>query len=225
MNYYKLKRICVIIGHYGSGKTNFAVDLAIKSADSGYKTNIVDLDIVNPYFRTADFKNMFENKGISMTSSVYAVSNLDIPAITFDLNSVVSDNQNVIIDVGGDDAGAVALGQFKSVFDKFKEETDVLYVINKYRNITEQPQKELNLLRDIESISRLKATAVINNSNLGAETNIETVMNSLDYAKKTAALCGLELKFTTYPDWINPAVLTNDVNFIAVKRYVKPVWE
>ena len=73
MNYYKLKRICVIIGHYGSGKTNFAVDLAIKSADSGYKTNIVDLDIVNPYFRTADFKNMFENKGISMTSSVYAV--------------------------------------------------------------------------------------------------------------------------------------------------------
>lgn len=225
MNYYKLKRICVIIGHYGSGKTNFAVDLAIKSADSGYKTNIVDLDIVNPYFRTADFKNMFENKGISMTSSVYAVSNLDIPAITFDLNSVVSDNQNVIIDVGGDDAGAVALGQFKSVFDKFKEETDVLYVINKYRNITEQPQKELNLLRDIESISRLKATAVINNSNLGAETNIETVMNSLDYAKKTAALCGLELKFTTYPDWINPAVLTNDVNFIPVKRYVKPVWE
>ena len=131
MNYYKLKRICVIIGHYGSGKTNFAVDLAIKSADSGYKTNIVDLDIVNPYFRTADFKNMFENKGISMTSSVYAVSNLDIPAITFDLNSVVSDNQNVIIDVGGDNAGAVALGQFKSVFDKFKEETDVLYVINK----------------------------------------------------------------------------------------------
>lgn len=225
MNYYKLKRICVIIGHYGSGKTNFAVDLAIKSADSGYKTNIVDLDIVNPYFRTADFKNMFENKGISMTSSVYAVSNLDIPAITFDLNSVVSDNQNVIIDVGGDDVGAVALGQFKSVFDKFKEETDVLYVINKYRNITEQPQKELNLLRDIESISRLKATAVINNSNLGAETNIETVMNSLDYAKKTAALCGLELKFTTYPDWINPAVLTNDVNFIPVKRYVKPVWE
>lgn len=225
MNYYKLKRICVIIGHYGSGKTNFAVDLAIKSADSGYKTNIVDLDIVNPYFRTADFKNMFENKGISMTSSVYAVSNLDIPAITFDLNSVVSDNQNVIIDVGGDDAGAVALGQFKSVFDKFKEETDVLYVINKYRNIAEQPQKELNLLRDIESISRLKATAVINNSNLGAETNIETVMNSLDYAKETAALCGLELKFTTYPDWINPAVLPNDVNFIPVKRYVKPVWE
>ena len=150
---------------------------------------------------------------------------LDIPAITFDLNSVVSDNQNVIIDVGGDDAGAVALGQFKSVFDKFKEETDVLYVINKYRNITEQPQKELNLLRDIESISRLKATAVINNSNLGAETNIETVMNSLDYAKETAALCGLELKFTTYPDWINPAVLPNDVNFIPVKRYVKPVWE
>lgn len=225
MNYYKLKRICVIIGHYGSGKTNFAVDLAIKSADSGYKTNIVDLDIVNPYFRTADFKNMFENKGISMTSSVYAVSNLDIPAITFDLNAVVSDNQNVIIDVGGDDAGAVALGQFKSVFDKFKEETDVLYVINKYRNITEQPQKELELLRDIESISRLKATAVINNSNLGAETNIETVMNSLDYAKETAVLCGLELKFTTYPDWINPAVLPNDMNFIPVKRYVKPVWE
>ncbi len=225
MNCDKLKRICVVVGHYGSGKTNFAVDLAVKSAASGAKTNIVDLDIVNPYFRTADFKNMFEQKGISMTSSVYAVSNLDIPAITFDLNSVVSENQNVIVDVGGDDAGAVALGQYKSVFEKYKDETEVLFVINMYRAMTEHPQQALEVLREIEAISRLKATAIVNNSNLGIETDAGTVLNSLEYAKETAELCGLELKYTTYPEWVNPESFPTDMNFMPVKRYVKASWE
>ncbi len=225
MNCNKSKRISVIVGHYGSGKTNLAVDLALKSAASGVKTNIVDLDIVNPYFRTADFKNMFEQKGISMTSSVYAVSNLDIPAITFDLNAVASENQKVIIDVGGDDAGAVALGQYKSVFEKYNDETEVLYVINMYRAMTEQPQQALEVLKEIEAISRLKATAVVNNSNLGAETDAETVLNSLDYAEQTAKLCGLELKYTTYPDWINPKALPKNEKLMRVKRYVKASWE
>lgn len=219
------KRICVIIGHYGSGKTNIAVNLAVKSAESGNKTNIVDLDIVNPYFRTADFKNMFEQKGISMTSSVYAVSNLDIPAITFDLNAIASDDRNVIIDVGGDDAGAVALGQYKSIFERFKDDVEVLYVINKYRTMTSEPQQALEILREIEQISRLKATAVVNNSNLGMETDTKTILDSLDYARKTAELCGLELKYTTYPDWIKSDELTDDANFMPVKRYVKALWE
>lgn len=225
MNCGKCKRISVIVGHYGSGKTNLAVDLAVKSAASGVKTNIVDLDIVNPYFRTADFKNMFEQKGISMTSSVYAVSNLDIPAITFDLNAVASENQKVIIDVGGDDAGAVALGQYKSVFERYKDETEVLFVINMYRAMTEPPQQALEVLKEIEAISRLKATAVVNNSNLGAETDAQTVLNSLDYAEKTANLCGLELKYTAYPDWINPKAFPKNEKFMPVKRYVKVSWE
>lgn len=225
MNCNKSKRISVIVGHYGSGKTNLAVDLAVKSAASGVKTNIVDLDIVNPYFRTADFKNMFEQKGISMTSSVYAVSNLDIPAITFDLNAVASENQKVIIDVGGDDAGAVALGRYKSVFERYKDETEVLFVINKYRAMTETPQQALEVLKEIEAISRLKATAVVNNSNLGAETDAQTVLNSLDYAEKTAKLCGLELKYTAYPDWINPKAFPKNEKFMPVKRYVKASWE
>lgn len=225
MNCNKSKRISVIVGHYGSGKTNLAVDLAVKSAASGAKTNIVDLDIVNPYFRTADFKNMFEQKGISMTSSVYAVSNLDIPAITFDLNAVASENQKVIIDVGGDDAGAVALGQYKSVFERYKDEIEVLFVINKYRAMTETPQQALEVLKEIEAISRLKATAVVNNSNLGAETDAQTVLNSLDYAEKTAKLCGLELKYTAYPDWIDPKAFPKNEKFMSVKRYVKASWE
>jgi signal recognition particle GTPase len=225
MNCNKSKRISVIVGHYGSGKTNLAVDLSVKSAASGVKTNIVDLDIVNPYFRTADFKNMFEQKGISMTSSVYAVSNLDIPAITFDLNAVASENQKVIIDVGGDDAGAVALGQYKSVFERYKDETEVLFVINKYRAMTEAPQQALEVLKEIEAISRLKATAVVNNSNLGAETDAETVLNALDYAKQTAEFCGLELKYTTYPDWISHKDFPKNEKLMPVKRYVKALWE
>lgn len=220
-----IKRICVVVGHYGSGKTNLAVNLATCLANSGSKTNIIDLDIVNPYFRTADFKNMFDKKGISMTSSVYAVSNLDIPAITFDLNSIAAGSENVIIDVGGDDAGAVALGQYRSTFEQFANETDVLYVVNMYRPMTDTPDKAVQILKEIEQISRLKATAVVNNSNLGTETTVQTVLNSVDYAKKVAELCDVDFKFTAYPDWIEPTKLPRDEKFVPVKRFVKTLWE
>ena len=101
-----MKKITIITGHYGSGKTNLAVNLAVMSAAEGNKVTVVDLDIVNPYFRTADFKKLFEDNGITLIAPDYANSNLDIPSLQFDLEQIASSDSKLIIDVGGDDSGA-----------------------------------------------------------------------------------------------------------------------
>lgn len=106
------KKLTVITGHYGSGKTNFAVNLALKEAKSVKRCTVIDLDIVNPYFRTADFEELFRENGITLRAPLYANSNLDIPALNIDLRSIIDETDCVIIDVGGDDEGAKALGRF-----------------------------------------------------------------------------------------------------------------
>ena len=107
-----MKKITIITGHYGSGKTNLAVNLALRLADAGEKVTIVDFDIVNPYFRTADFAKLFEERGVTLAASMYANTSLDIPAISFDMERMAYEDGYLIIDVGGDDAGAIGLGRY-----------------------------------------------------------------------------------------------------------------
>ncbi len=220
-NLENIKRINIILGHYGCGKTNLAVNLSLMLAKAGKKVRIADLDIVNPYFRTADFNSMFEKEGIELVSSIYAVSNLDIPAITFDLEAIASQDGYLIIDVGGDDSGAAALGRYKNIFEKYKEDIEIIYVFNKYRMIT--PAETAECLREIEACARLKATAVVNNSNLGLQTVAEDIKNSFEYANETARLCKLPIKYTVVPEWIEKEIFGDNV--IYVKRLVKAVWE
>ena len=133
------KKLIVITGHYGSGKTNFAVNLALKEAKSGKRCTVIDLDIVNPYFRTADFEELFRENGITFRAPLYANSNLDIPALNIDLRSIINETDRVIIDVGGDDEGAKALGRFADEISAAGYE--MLYVINKYRYLTKEPEE------------------------------------------------------------------------------------
>ena len=107
-----MKKITIITGHYGSGKTNLAVNLAMQAHREGRSVAVADLDIVNPYFRTADFKELFEENNINLIAPDFANSNLDIPSIQFDLEQIAKSEDCLIIDVGGDDAGAVALGRY-----------------------------------------------------------------------------------------------------------------
>ena len=107
------RKINIITGHYGSGKTNVSVNMALDLAEKGEKVTVVDLDIVNPYFRTADFKELFGEHNISLTVPTYANSNLDIPALGFDMNGITDREGYIIIDVGGDDEGAKALGRYR----------------------------------------------------------------------------------------------------------------
>ncbi len=213
----KLGRIIAVTGHYGSGKTNLAVNLAVDLAKSGERVTIIDLDIVNPYFRTADFNGLFTEYGIKLVAPQFANTNLDIPSLGFDMAAVVNGCDRLIIDVGGDDTGAVALGQYSTVLNNLG--CGLYYVVNRYRYLTSTPEEAVELLRDIEQVSRIKAKGIINCSNLGSQTSADDVKVTADYALKCAQTAGI------------PVVLTAAERTLGVDGaypvdvYVRPFWE
>ena len=214
------KKIIIITGHYGTGKTNIAINLALDYVKE-YKTAIVDLDIVNPYFRTADNIKLLKEHGIRTIVPQFANSNLDIPSLPAEVNSVFYGNDEMVIfDVGGDDAGAIALGQY---INKIKENGYEMYcVISKYRPMINTPEAAVEILRDIETSSRLKVTGIINNSSLGIETTAEDVKNSSEYARKIAKITGLPIVYTTVNDlkFSDPCV----DNIKKIELYTKVLW-
>lgn len=213
-----IPKFIVITGHYGSGKTNVSVNIALDLAKKGEKVTVVDLDIVNPYFRTADFEQLFKNNDVELFKPVYANSNLDIPALDFDLMSLRDTDGKVVIDVGGDDEGAKALGRFQKVLC---DNSAVLYVVNKYRYLTSAPEEALTLMREIEYASGLRCSGIINNSNLGDETDAECVENSLRYADTLSKQSGLPIAATCCKEEYADRVPMP----FAVKVFVKKPWE
>ncbi len=221
-----LKDFIVVCGHYGCGKTNFSINLAIDYRNKGRRVTLADMDLVNPYFRTSDYRDVVESRGIELVAPVYGHTNLDIPAIDAALYGLFEGHDVVILDAGGDDVGATVLGRFHEQFSS--KDYDMLYLINCYRNLTKEPEDALQVLREIEAASRLKATHIVNNSHLKALTVPKTITDSLEFAKKTAELAGLPLAATTLPK-----DLSGDVSFdeqiygerYPVDIYVKTVWE
>ncbi|MDR3645399.1 MAG: ParA family protein, partial [Clostridia bacterium] len=190
------ERINIITGHYGSGKTNLSVNLALMFARQGRKVCLVDFDIVNPYFRAEDSRALLERSGVRVISSIYANSNLDIPAVPGEINSVFDDKSyTVLLDVGGDDAGAAALGQFSATI-KSAGDYRHFYVFNARRPLTQTPQQAVDILREIERASRIPADALVNNTNLAIETDAAVIGDSAAYARAVSSLSGLPLAFT-----------------------------
>lgn len=216
-----MKKITIVTGHYGTGKTNYSVNLALEAAHTGEPVTIVDLDIVNPYFRTADFGSLFAEHGVTMITPDYANSNVDIPVLNFDLERIASDPGYLIVDVGGDDAGATALGRYAEAFAQYGEQLDMLYVINCYRYLTSTPQEALEMLYEIEQASHMKHTGIVNNSNLGSETTAAHIESSLPFAQELARQAGLPLLYTTYDDRLSPS----GVGLHPVHVHVRPIWD
>lgn len=218
-----MKKITIITGHYGSGKTNLAVNLAMQAHREGETVAIVDLDIVNPYFRTADFKNLFEANNIKLIAPDFANSNLDIPSIQFDLEQIAKNEDCLIIDVGGDDAGAVALGRYAEALSKYGNDVDMFYVINQRRYLTATPNEAISLMYEIEKASRMKHTAIVNNTNLGNETTLEIIQKSEEFASEISERTGIPIIFTTFPE--DCAEFADNPDAYPVKIFVKPLWE
>lgn len=218
-----MKKITIITGHYGSGKTNLAVNLAMQAHREGRSVAVVDLDIVNPYFRTADFKGLFEENNIKLIAPDFANSNLDIPSIQFDLEQIAKSEDCLIIDVGGDDAGAVVLGRYADALSVYGDDVDMFYVINQRRYLTATLDETVSLMYEIENASRMKHTAIVNNTNLGKETTLEIIEDSEEFASEISVKTGLPIVFTTFPEEF--AELTENPDAYPVKVYVKPIWE
>ena len=187
------KRLTLFAGHYGSGKTNIAVNYALHLAAEGKKVCIADLDIVNPYFRTKDSEKELAEAGIELISPQFANSNVDLPALPAESYRLVQDKSTYgIMDIGGDDRGAYALGRFSPAI---LEEGNyrMAFVANCYRPLTRTPEDALEIMREIEQACGLKFTCLINNSNLGPETTPQTILDSLGYIEKLSKLSGLPL--------------------------------
>lgn len=188
-------RITIIAGHYGTGKTNIAVNLAESIAKSGKKACIVDLDIVNPYFRSADNVKELNKLGVRTIVPQYANTNVDIPSLPQEYYSIFSTDEYSIVDVGGDADGAVALAVD---YDKYEKNGYTMYfVYNKYRPMIAKPENAYALIQRIEQSSHLSFSGIINNSNLGAETTAEIVIDSFPYADKLSELSGLPISAAT----------------------------
>ncbi len=191
------KRVTLFAGHYGSGKTNIAVNYALKLRADGKPVVIADLDIVNPYFRTKDSEKELTEAGIRLISSQYASSNVDLPALPQDVYSIVDNNtEYAVMDIGGDDRGAYALGRYA---DSLKKENnyEMFMVINMYRPLTRDVESTLEVMAEIEAACSMKFTAIVNNSNIGEETTAQDVLDSLDYANEVSKATGIPVRLTT----------------------------
>lgn len=186
--------INIITGHYGSGKTEFAINLALKKMSEGKKVTICDLDIVNPYFRTSDVKNFLSQKGINVIASEFASSNVDIPVLPGEILSVFADSRTeAVLDVGGDEDGAVALGGF---FNYIKNrEYKMFFVINTLRPMTANEDDILELAKKIEETSRLKITDIVNNTNLANLTDKNHILESVATVENCAQNMGVPVTY------------------------------
>ena len=191
------KRLTLFAGHYGSGKTNIAVNYAVLLAKENKKVCIADLDIVNPYFRTKDSERELEENGITLICSKYANTNVDLPAIPAESYRLVQDKSCFgVIDIGGDDRGAYALGRFA---DAIKAEGDyrMAFVLNRYRPLTSTVNDAIEIMREIETASGIKFNCIVNNSNIGSETTADIVIESLAFAEELSNNTGLPIWFHT----------------------------
>ena len=192
------KRLTLFAGHYGSGKTNIAVNYALQLALEGKQVCIADLDIVNPYFRTKDSAQVLDEAGVTLISPQYANTNVDLPALPAESYRLVQDKASYgIMDIGGDDRGAYALGRF-TPFIKEEGNYRMAFVANCYRPLTRTAEDTMEIMKEIETACGLQFTCIVNNSNLGGETTAQTVLDSLAYIQKLSQLSGL-------PVWLHTA--------------------
>ncbi len=218
------KRITLFAGHYGSGKTNISVNYALWLKKEHEKVVIADLDIVNPYFRSKDSEKHLEERGIHLISSEYANSNVDVPAMPSEAYAIIDNKQTVaVIDVGGDDRGALAMGRYAPAILE-ENDYEMLFVINKYRPLTPDCASTLAVMHEIETACGMKFTGIVNNSNLGDETDEETVLNSVSYADEISKASGLPIRMTTVKENLYNTLKDKVINCTPIKLYVRQSW-
>lgn len=191
------KRVTLFAGHYGSGKTNLAVNYAIWLKERHEKVVIADLDIVNPYFRTKDSEKLLSELGIETISPGFANSNVDLPALPAEVYGVVQNRERyAVLDIGGDDRGAYALGRYAPYILE-ENDYEMVFVANFCRPLTVTAGEAIEVMREIELAGGIPFTAIVNNTNLGGMTTPKTVYMGLEKARELSKLSGLPLLFTS----------------------------
>jgi CobQ/CobB/MinD/ParA nucleotide binding domain len=218
--------ITIITGHFGSGKTEISINLALEARKTNARTAVADLDIVNPYYRARDARNIFEQNEIELIAPAERLAAADLPIVPGDMSRVIYDSAyKLIVDAGGDKDGATALGQFYNDWNEMKPE--VLFILNANRPYVSTLEGAVETLQKIESASRLKITGIINNSNVGSETTLQDVEKGLILSKELSDTLGIPLLNTMVPQHLSaesPGIETESPVKV-ITRYLKLPWE
>lgn len=220
-----MKRITIFAGHYGSGKTTAAVAYAKKIREQHEKVMIVDIDLINPYYRTKDAQEELDALGISVISPTYANTNIETPSVPAQVMAAFSQKDTyVVFDAAGDDDGAVVLSRFFVEFSQ--EEYDFFLVVNTKRPLTKDKESIIIYKEDIESASRLQITALVNATNLSVETRVSDILEGEAVVDEVAQFTNLPNRYTFV--WKNlmeelPTEVKNKA--IGVELFHKKPWE
>ncbi|MBQ6901722.1 MAG: hypothetical protein IJN71_01765 [Oscillospiraceae bacterium] len=191
------KRVTLFCGHYGSGKTNIAVNWALHLRRLGHEVAIADIDVVNPYFRTKDSQAELVEAGVEVVALPFANTSVDLPSLPAEVYGLVQRrDKKVVMDIGGDDRGAYALGRYRPYI---LEENDFanLFVANFYRPLTTTAEDAFEIMREIEAAAGIPFTGIVNNSNIGVETRLCDIVGTFPMAEKLSELSGLPIVMTT----------------------------
>ncbi len=190
-----MKKFIVYMGNYGSGKTELSLNTALKLAQSG-QTALCDMDIVNPYFRSAESKAMLEERGIKLIAPPFANTTVDVPALSAEVRAAFLSEQ-AVFDAGGDPVGATALGGFKRDFEEIAENRSVYYVVNARRPFQANLEDAATMLWQIQANARLKIDALINNTNMSAETTADDLIFGEQMCAALSEKTGIPVAFAS----------------------------
>jgi hypothetical protein len=218
-------RLTVLVGNYGSGKTEIALNLALEKVKAGPAV-LVDLDIVNPYFRSGEKRALLEDAGIRVLMPTFATTTVDIPALPPEIQSVFDQPcEQAVFDVGGDDTGATALGRYAPFFSKERDKTSVLYVINVCRPLSQTADDILHLMERISLRARMRPDALVNNANLQGETSAKLLLKGQEVLNEVSLKTGIPIAMITGEQAVL-SMLPNDLQALCkpIVRHMQPEW-
>ena len=186
------RRIKVLVGHYGSGKTELAVNMALALAERS-PAMLIDLDIVNPFFRSAEVKPLLLEHGVEVVYPAFALSGVDIPILPAEVERAFTTDAWCVFDVGGDDDGAVALGRYHAQFSACP--ADVFFAVNPFRPRTARVEQVLSLMENIQRRARVPITGLAVNANLGAETGAAEILAGREFIERVSQESGIPVAF------------------------------
>ncbi|MBO8137791.1 MAG: hypothetical protein H0Z40_06615 [Desulfotomaculum sp.] len=217
--------VTIFTGNLGSGKTEIAINFALHLRKKAEKVFLVDLDIINPYFRTRLARDCLGESGLNVVCPTADLANADVPALSPAVRGALQvEGGFCVCDIGGDDVGAIALGRFKPLLPP--ERYNFYFVINTLRPLTKTVKAIEEMLDSIEKTSRLKATALVNNTNLGAETTVDVVLNGEKLVQEAAEKLNLPVAFTAAGRDLVPVLRERGIkNVLPLDFYMLPPWK